>query len=220
MGSDSLKIDVRRKCPYCEGAMEQIGVDGGAPLYVPWLRDNSFRVFSCSQCQQKINLPTTGLLVAQFITAVFTFVTCVLIFWNNDLLQLWTALTKAPLAAMIGIVMTLIAALLLCGGVWNAIELIRNLRLLRRAPQYRHKSFWAFKVIGTVLYSLVPWGYWIGAGFVNDIYLQIDRDWSFVLVAPGLLPFFFADRFGLSPTVIFLLSASYPTAGFIYMWLS
>ncbi len=73
---------------------------------------------------------------------------------------------------------------------------------------------------GYVMWSLLPWLFWAGMGFLNDTVLHIDRDWAIVLLVPGFAPFFIAERFGFSSTVVFFLTASYPTTAFIYMWLN
>ncbi len=202
--------------------MSQVGETGRLLGLFSRLHENAYQVFFCSQCQQNFSIPSTGLLTVQLATSLLAIAVCLLIFWDNNLLPLWGALFQTPLVALIGIVMTLIAAVLLVGGFWNGVAFIRNLRLLKNAPKIKNTGvgFWFLRFIGSFVYSLVPWLYWFGAGFLNDTYLHIDRDWAGVLVLPGFLPFIFADRFGLSPTLIFLLSASYPTVGFIYMWFS
>ena len=75
-------------------------------------------------------------------------------------------------------------------------------------------------VLITILLSLAPWVYWAGMGYCNFYYWHLDENVAGFVVAPGLIPFFVADKLGAFPSGVFYLSALYPTIGFIIMFLT
>ncbi|MBW2186335.1 MAG: hypothetical protein JRG71_08015 [Deltaproteobacteria bacterium] len=219
-----MKIDLdplSRYCPTCHKAMQAGKQVGEAPTIIPFFREGSFQTYHCQECDKDIQVATSGLVTAQFGSVMMALFISGLIIWNIKSLPLWFDFSEAPLIGLLSAMTALIAILLILGGIYNALALIRNLTLLGQAPLcHRTPLHMLIRIVASILYSFIPWVYWFGAGFLNDTVFHIDRDWAVVVVVPGLLPFFVADRVGLSPTTIFLLSASYPTAGMIYMWMS
>lgn len=213
--------DLSRYCPTCQQPMRAGEQTGEAPLIIPFFREGSFQQYHCQECDTDIQIATSGLVTVQFGSVMMALFLSGLIVWNIQLLPVWFDFSETPLIGLLSGVTALIAAMFILDGIYNGIGLIRNLTMMGKAPLC-HRTAWQILIliVASILYSFIPWVYWFGAGFLNDTVFHIDRDWAVALVVPGLLPFFVADRVGLSPTTIFFLSASYPTAGFIYMWMS
>lgn len=213
--------DVSRHCPLCQHIMHAGEQQGGAPTIIPFFREGSYLVYQCEACQHEIKISTPALVATQFGSAVMAVLLIILIVWNRSMLPLWFDFGHEPMIAVFSILTALIASMLILGGVWNALALLRNSALARRAPLcQKPQRHILIRIISHILYSFLPWIYWGGVGFLNDTVLHIDRDWGVLLVLPGLAPFYLAERFGLSSTTIFFLSASYPATGFIYMWMT
>lgn len=213
--------DLSRRCPLCQHTMHTGEQQGGPPTVIPFFREGSYHIYQCESCQHEMKISTSALVATQFGSTLMALLLMLLIVWNRAVLPLWFDFGHEAMIAIFTTVTALIAAMLILGGIWNAISLIRNIARTRRAPLcQRPARNILLRIIGHILYSFLPWIYWAGVGFLNDTVLHIDRDWGVILVLPGLAPFYLAERFGLSATTIFFLSASYPVMGFIYMWMS
>lgn len=213
--------DLARCCPKCQNTMQASEQQGGVPTVIPFFREGSYRTYQCETCGHQLQISTAALAATQCGTAAMAVLLILLIIWNRPLLPLWFDFNNEPLIALISTLTALVAALLILGGIWNSYALFRHVVLTQRAPYcQRPKRHIIIRIISHILYSFLPWIYWGGVGFLNDTVLHIERDWGVILVIPGFIPFYVAERFGFSSTTIFFLSASYPTAGFIYMWMT
>lgn len=191
---------------------------GGAPILLPILKDFSYIHYRCPHCDYQIKMATPALLATQAVTFSSLLILIVILLSQYGV-QIWRELDSGLSSAVV-----LLPVLLLCflafGGLWNGLAFIHEIRKRHLVPTVSRQGFFFYKLIAHFLYSLIPWGYWAGVGILNDLYLDIDDDLVLFFVLPGVLPFFLAQKFGLTPTIVFLLSASYPTIGLVWMWLT
>ncbi len=208
----SHKDTPTRQCAQCNGSMALITKQKGSLLFPFAHGETSYQLYRCSECNQEIKLPLPNVMFIQFMTALSTVIALFLLVQSKQVLSLFSI----NILLSIGIITILL--LFFTGGIWNTIALTRNLRLCHHYPAIHHKTNIPLHILGLFLYSLTPFIYWGGMGFLNDYYLHIPEGLSFFIVLPGFAPFYFADKFGFAPSTVFLLTASYPVIGFIIMW--
>lgn len=208
-----------RACSSCEGEMTTTEHVVENSVFI--FKDSGTR-FQCQECDEAAIILSYPAMFMKVVTFLMSAGIAAMIVYNRYWELAAEMFNESIGFAALGIVVSLIALILIFGGLINLVGAIKDIRGRAKYPVVSGGSGWRTLLLFviTMLYGLVPWVILGGLGFLNDTVLNIDRDWAIVLVAPGLSPIFLAPFVGISIQGAFFATASYPAMGLIFYFFS
>jgi len=181
--------------------------------------------FQCSQCRADVWIGNPSTIASSLFSGVAALAGLAYVFSKNITGFISTALFKDPsiMSGAVGVILTGMILAFAYGGFgqlkWT-IEMIRQRRnhpLLN--PPSRSADLSKTLDARTLGLGLLPWTVAVGLGRVNDSYLGLGESAILVLLAVLGAPIYFAPKFGVSRTALFLACGFWLAVGGGAAWI-